>query len=197
MRQNQWCWKMYLCLLEEEPLVEDDIERLPYQLTRFYQNELARFDEAYLRWVNERYEQERGLFEQEQERLYNAAVVLGVQVGEQQEQHIEVECKVPGNVINNVDVNDDDEENNMIAPQQEEEDEHIIINEADDDGGDNIIIINEVDELPNEVEDIIIMDDDGIAPVPMPVNCHVINDAEEEEEEEDNEAELVNEEEEQ
>ncbi len=48
---------------EEEQLVEDDNKRLPYQQTHFYQNELAHFDWAYMRWVNERYEQERGLFE--------------------------------------------------------------------------------------------------------------------------------------
>jgi hypothetical protein len=78
-------------LVEEAAEVVDEVEEdikqqelQPYQLTHFYQNELGCFDKAYTRPVNERYEGLRLLFEQQQERLYKAAVVLGVQVGGQQ-----------------------------------------------------------------------------------------------------------------
>jgi hypothetical protein len=81
-------------MLVEEIQIEEQVdERLeeeaeaqrqqipPYQLTQYYCNKLACFDEAYLRWINEGYEQERLLFEQQQEQLYNAAMVLGAEVG--------------------------------------------------------------------------------------------------------------------
>jgi hypothetical protein len=48
-------------ILEEEAEAERQ-QIPPYQLTHYYHNELTRFNEAYLRWINERYEQERLLF---------------------------------------------------------------------------------------------------------------------------------------
>jgi hypothetical protein len=106
-------------VIEEEQLAEDDNEQLPYQRTHFYQNELARFDEAYLRWVNERYEHKRLLFKQQQEQLYNDAIVLGAEVGGQQMQ----------------------EEEHDNVPLEEHFDENLV-----DDGNNNIIIDDPVDE---------------------------------------------------
>ncbi len=123
----------------EEELAEAQWQQIPpYQLTQYYHNELACFDEAYLRWVNERYDQERLLFEQQQENLYNTAVVFGAGVGGQQGQQLEEQHNVPEHHINNDDdAKDEEDDNIIIAPQQEEEGKHIIINAVDNGGGDN------------------------------------------------------------
>ncbi len=100
--------------------------------------------------------------------------MLGAEVRGQQEQHIEVECNVPGNVINNVDEDDDAEGNIIIAPQQVEEHELIIRNEVDDCVGNNNIIINEEEDEPNEVEDVHGVDEvKMIVPDPL-VDCCLI-----------------------
>ncbi len=82
-------------LVEEVQIEEQGDERLeeeaevkwqqipPYQLAHFYCNELTHFDEAYLRLVNERYEDKTLLFEQQQEPLCNDAMVSGAEVGGQ------------------------------------------------------------------------------------------------------------------
>jgi hypothetical protein len=166
--------------LEEEAEAEAETERQqipPYQLMQYYHNELAHFDEAYLRWTNERYEQERLLFKQQQEQLYNAAMVLGAQVGGQQRRQLEQQNNVPLPVEEHVNENvvDDGNDNIIIDHPVDEEDGIIIRNNPIDD--DDFIIINEEERLPNEEEDIIIIEDDvreaNDDPDPT-VNCQVI-----------------------
>jgi hypothetical protein len=185
-------------ILEEE--AEADAERQqipPYQLTHYYGNELTRFDEAYLRWINERYEQERLLFEQQQEQLYNTAMVLGAQVGGQIRQQVQQDnVPLEEDVDNNID--DDDAVNNIIDPQQDVEDEIIIRYVADDE--DNIAIINE-DDIIIVNNDVIDEEEEAVddPDPPPPVNCQVIKNNIEEEEEDDevNDVVLIDEEEEQ
>jgi hypothetical protein len=134
-------------LLDEEEVEMVEEPYYPYQLTRYYQNVLVRFPEAFEERMNETYERERIIFEQQQQQQYNDALIVE---GEQQEQQQQQQ------IINLPDVVVEEEENvnnndiiiNNIPGDDYEDDinnNDIIIDEADidvvDDDDDNIIII--------------------------------------------------------
>ena len=67
---------------DDVPMLPDDrvaemVQHLyhPYQLTHFYQEELVRFDEAFQHRINEQYENERRIFEQQQQQWENNALI--------------------------------------------------------------------------------------------------------------------------
>jgi hypothetical protein len=75
---------------QDEQQAEEQEVMHPYQRTRFYQNELMLFEEAYAQLVNKCYEHERNVFGEQQQQLYEHAIVLKEE-GEQHQRQQEVD----------------------------------------------------------------------------------------------------------
>jgi hypothetical protein len=183
---------------EEEGLVQvageednEGHEQLPpYQLTFFYRDNRVRFEERLNEWDRQYKEEQLLIFEQEQQRQYEVAIVLG----EQHQRHLPANEAVNERDNNNIIMNVDDKEgnNNNIIINEDigDDDDNIIINNNDDDDDDNIIINNDDDDdegvdnnniINNNDDDDVGRDEEIIidVPVPPPVNCHLIPAAEE------------------
>jgi hypothetical protein len=146
-------------LLDEEELEMVEEPYYPYQLTRYYQNALVRFQEAFEERMNETYERERIIFEQQQQQQYNDALIIEGEQQEQQQQQqiinlpdIVVEEEENGNnndiIINNIpgdDYEDDINNNDIIINEAD-----IDVVDDDDNDNNNIIINNNIDERDDD-----------------------------------------------
>ena len=107
-------------LLDVEEVEMEEEPYYPYQLTRYYQNALVIFQEAFEERINEQYERERSIFEQQQQQQYNDALIVEGEQQVQQQQIINLHDEVVeeeendnnNNIINNNTNNNNNNNNN-------------------------------------------------------------------------------------
>jgi hypothetical protein len=144
-------------LLNEEEVAIKEEPHNPYQLTRYYQNELVQFQEAFEERMNEQYEHERTIFEHQQQQLYNVTLVLE---GEQLQQPQQQINNLPGaalvddldnleddNVIvlegnNNIIIDDNDDSSISDEEEYNNNNNYINVDENDEEYNNNNIILN-------------------------------------------------------